>query len=73
VVTCTTSVKGAGTPAANVAVVQLMVPVPPGAGVLHTHPAGTVRDTYVVLAGTASVKVTFWDGEGPLLVAVMVY
>src|SRR5688500_8534126 len=43
---------------ASALVAQLMVPVPPGGGVVQDQPAGAVSDWKVVPAGKASVKVT---------------
>jgi hypothetical protein len=58
--------------------VQVKVPVPPTAIVLHVHPAGAVKvDARVVLAGIVSVKVTVVVPEavmaiGPLFVTCCV-
>jgi hypothetical protein len=50
------------------------LPVPPTAGalVLHPLPVVTIADTNVVLAGTASVRLTFAASLGPPLVTVTV-
>jgi hypothetical protein len=70
--TFTTSVKAApDTP--NEGLVAVTVPVPPTAGVVAVHPAGAVNDTNVVLAGTASVSVTFAAFEGPEFVTWIAY
>src|SRR5712671_7338334 len=70
--TCTTTVKVAEAPAARVAVVPLIVPVPPTGGLVNVKvtPLVWLSDTKVVLAGTLSVSCTFWASEGPLLVNV---
>src|SRR5256885_2030471 len=72
--TCTTTVNVAEPPAARVASVPLMVPVPPTGGLLKLKvgPLVCVSDTNVVLAGMVSVSCTFWASEGPLLLTVMV-
>src|SRR6266851_3441443 len=71
--TWTTTLKVADAPVARVAVVPLMVPVPPTAGLLKVKvgPLVWLSDTKVVLVGTLSVSCTFWASEGPLLVSVM--
>src|SRR5262245_58031988 len=70
--TRTTRVKIAVSPAATVARVLLTVPVPPTGGVALDQPAGDVKDTNVVLAGTVSVRLTFWASLGPVLVTLTV-
>src|SRR5260370_406390 len=72
--TWTTTVKVAEAPAARVAVVPLIVPVPPAGGLVNVKvtPLFWVSETKVVLLGTLSVSWTFWASEGPLLVTVMV-
>src|SRR5262245_29182415 len=72
--TWTTTVKVAEAPAARVAVVPMMVPVPPAGGLVNVKvtPLFCVSDTKVVLAGMLSVSCTFWALEGPLLVTVIV-
>src|SRR5262245_47658667 len=59
--TRTTTVNVAEAPAARVAVVPLIVPVPPTGGLVKVKvtPLFWVSDTKVVLAGTASVSCTF--------------
>ena len=53
--------------------VQVIVPVPPAAGVEQVQPAGSgVSDANVALAGIASVNTTFGAALGPLLVTVWV-
>src|SRR5882724_6791636 len=46
--TLTVTTKVALTPLFKVEIVQVMVPVPPTAGVTHTQPTGAGRDTKVV-------------------------
>src|SRR5437879_8734997 len=67
VFTFTTNVKVAVALAASMAFVQVNVTL------LHTHPAGPVRDTIVVLAGSASVRVMLLATAGPPLVTTCVY
>src|SRR2546429_5823819 len=71
--TCTTTVNVAEPPAARVAVVPLMVPVPPTGGLVKVKvgPLVWLSDTKVVLLGILSVSCTFWASEGPLSVRVM--
>ena len=45
---------------------QVIVPVPPTAGVEHVQPAGGVSDWKVVFAGTASVMEAPAAALGPL-------
>jgi hypothetical protein len=72
--TWTTTVKVAEAPAARVAVVPVIVPVPPTAGLLNVNvtPLFWASDTNVVLLGTLSVSWTFCALDGPLLVSVIV-
>src|SRR5260370_148286 len=72
--TCTTTVNVAEPPAARVAVVPLIVPVPPTGGLVKVKvgPLVWLSETKVVLAGMLSVSCTFWASEGPLLLTVMV-
>src|ERR1700752_2570236 len=69
----TVSVNEAEAPGASVGVLQLAVPVPPGAGLVQVQPAGAASDWNVVLAGigieaTASVAVS-----GPPFVTTKTY
>ena len=73
--TCNTSVKVPvfAEPTARLAMVQVMVPVPPTAGfVPQVQPAGTVIDWKVVFGGVTCVKLTAVAAAGPLLVTVWV-
>src|SRR5438132_1155091 len=65
--TLTTRLKLALSPAANVAMVHVTVPVSPGAGLAQAKagPAVCVIDTNVVFAGVASLSETFWASLGP--------
>jgi hypothetical protein len=56
--TCTTTVKVAEAPAARVAVVPVIVPVPPTGGLVKVKvgPLFWASDTKVVLLGTLSVS-----------------
>src|SRR5258708_4200217 len=71
--TCTTTVNVAEPPAARMAVVPLMVPLPPAGGLVEVEggPRGWASDTEVGLGGMLSVSCTFWASEGPLSVRVM--
>jgi hypothetical protein len=53
-------------PVAKLALVQLMVPVPPDVGVVQDHPAGVVMELNVVLPGVVSVRLTPVAVLGPL-------
>jgi hypothetical protein len=55
-------------PLARVAMLQVIVPVAPTAGVEQPHVPGLVRETNVVFVGIASVKLTVAAVAGPLLV-----
>jgi hypothetical protein len=50
---------------AKLGFVQLMVPVPPAAGVVQDHPVGIVIDPNVVFAGVVSVRVAVAALLGP--------
>src|SRR5450432_222694 len=67
--TCATNEKAAVPPNASEAMLQEMLPVAPTAGVAQVHVPGFVRETKVVLVGTASVKLTVVAVDGPLLVS----
>src|SRR5260221_619204 len=66
--TWTTTVNVAEAPAARVAVVPVIGPVPPTAGLenVKVTPLFWVSDTKVVFPGTLSVSCTCWASEGPL-------
>jgi hypothetical protein len=68
--TFTTTIMFADALEARLALMQVIVPVAPTAGVVHVHPAGDEIDAKVVFVGTASVKVRFDAVAGPLLVTV---
>src|SRR5713101_1931001 len=68
--TLTVRTKVALTPLFKVAIVHVMAPAPPTAGVTHAQPTGVGRDTKVVLAGVAPENVTVAAFEGPPLVAI---
>ena len=70
--TFTTTMMLADVPDAMLGFVQVMVPVPPTAGVLQVHPAGAEIDANVVLVGVASVNVAPVAAAGPLFVTVCV-
>jgi hypothetical protein len=70
--TCNTSVKVAVVPEESEGVLQEIVPVPPGAGIVHDHPAGDENDTNVVFGGVVSLIVTLVASLGPLLVTLIV-
>jgi hypothetical protein len=57
---------------AKLELVQLIVPVPPAAGVVHDHPAGTLIEPNVVLAGVVSVRVALAALLGPEFVTTCV-
>jgi hypothetical protein len=64
--TSTPMLKLAEAPETTLASVQTTVPVPPTAGVVQFHPAGTLMLWKVVLAGTGRVKVAPTAVLGPL-------
>ena len=70
---CPTSVKVAELPAASDAIVQLIVPFAPTAGVEHTKvgPEFWTNDTKVIVPGRASVRLTLAPGFAPPLTTVM--
>ena len=70
--TLATTVNVAVSPLAMVALVQVMVPLPPTASVLQLHPAGFDCDTTSSPAGTLSLNVTLVAGLGPLLMTSIV-
>ena len=72
--TRTTTEKVADAPEASVAIVPLIVPVPPWAGLvrLNAGPEVWVSETKVVLAGTRSESATDWAASGPALATVIV-
>ena len=71
-VTFTITVKLAVTDGARVDMVQVIVPVPPTAGVVHDQPVGGVIETNVVFVGTVSVTLTDAALPGPPFVTVCV-
>jgi hypothetical protein len=72
VLTLTVNMKVPLTPLFKVAMVHVMAPVPPTAGVTHPHPTGTGKDTNVVLAGVAPENVTAFAMAAPPLVAICI-
>jgi hypothetical protein len=56
----------------KLAFVQLIVPVPPEAGVVQDHPDGTVIEPNVVLAGVVSVRLVLAALLGPEFVTTCV-
>ena len=70
--TLTTTMMSAEAPEARVGSVQLTLPVPPTAGVVHVHPTGAETEANVVFVGVASVKLAPEAALGPLLVIVCV-
>jgi hypothetical protein len=67
-----TSVNVAVAGLANVGALQVIVPLPPTAGVAQLNPAGVLMETNVVFAGMTSETTTETAGFGPLFVAVIV-
>jgi hypothetical protein len=63
--------SGAAGRAAKLLLVQVIVSVPPGAGVVHTQPEGALMDWKVVLAGVAVISVVLSATSGQGLVTVM--
>jgi len=72
--TLNTKLNVAEAAGASTAIVQVIVPVAPTAGVeqVNAGPLVWFAETNVVLAGTASVSETFAPAEGPLFVTVTV-
>ena len=70
---CPTSVKVAEPPAASDAIVQVIVPFAPTAGVEHVNigPEFWTNDTKVIVPGRASVRLTLAPGFGPPLTTVI--
>ena len=65
--------KLADAPEARLAMVQVIVPVPPTAGTVpHVHPAGGVMDWKFVFGGVLWVKLTPVAAAGPLFVTLWV-
>ncbi|MND04600.1 hypothetical protein D3C83_249550 [compost metagenome] len=64
----------ADAPEASVAIVQLIVPAAPTAGVVQVNagPAVCAVETNVVHAGGGSARVTVWASLGPALAIVTV-
>jgi len=71
--TFTTTMIDAEVVAAKVGSVQVIFPVAPTAGVVHVQPAGADTEAKVVLAGTASRKLTLVAAAGPLFVIAWTY
>jgi hypothetical protein len=59
-------------PGAKLEFVQVIVPVPFTAGVVHDHPAAVVIDWNVVFGGVDSVMLTVVAVLGPLFVTTCV-
>ena len=57
--TRTVTVNDPAEPAANVPIVHVMVPVPPTAGLVQSHPSGALTDSNVVFSGVPKVSRTF--------------
>ena len=70
--TFTVTTKFAVAAAFRVAMVQVIAPVPPTAGVVHDQPAGVGSETKVVLAGVVPENVTVVAMPGPPLVTTCV-
>lgn len=70
---CSVSAKFALLPAVKFATVQVTVPVPPGAGVLHVQPAGDDSETNVIPGGIGSDTDTDVASSGPPLKTFSVY
>jgi hypothetical protein len=71
--TLTTTVKLAVSPLATEALVNISVPVPPGATKsARLHPIGRVAETNVVLAGIVSLTLALAAGPDPLFLKPMV-
>jgi hypothetical protein len=70
--TWTTGENVAVAPAAREAMVQVIVPPEPMAGVTHDHPAGGVSDWKFVPAGNGIDTESFAAAAGPLFVATAV-
>jgi hypothetical protein len=71
--TFATNVNAPDTPDASEAIVQVIVPVAPTAGVLQLQVPGFANETKVVFVGIASVKLTVVAVDGPLFVIDCVY
>lgn len=67
-----TTMMSVEVPDATLGFVQVIVPVPPRAGVVHDHPAACEMDWKVVLTGVAWVNVALEAAAGPLFVTVCV-
>ena len=69
-----TTVKVAESPNGSVAIVSLIVPVPPTAGPVRVNgrPRVCVSETNVVSAGRGSVSATVWASLGPVFKTVIV-
>ena len=65
--------KDAVEPAIIRLLVAVTVPVAPTAGVVVAHPAGAVRETKLVVAGSTSVTIMAVASLEPLFVAVSMY
>ena len=69
-----TTVKLAELPEVSVAIVPVIAPVPPWAGLVRVKvgPEVWVTETNVVLAGTSPEAATFWASAGPAFATVTV-
>src|SRR4051794_39430276 len=72
-VTFTTTVNDADAPLASDAIEQLIVPVPPIAGVVQLQPPGAAIDWNVTPEPIDSMILAFAAASGPLFVSVCVY
>src|ERR1700730_8210303 len=70
--TWTTNVKTSAAPAVSEGMLQVTFPAAPTAGRVQAQPAGDARETNVEPPGRASVMLTFWASDGPVLAALMV-
>src|SRR6266542_653216 len=70
--TLTTRVKVAVAAFTKAALVAVIVPEPPTGGVVAVQPAGALKDTKVVRAGTTSVSTRLCASPGPLLLSICV-
>ena len=64
--TLNVSKKLALAPEARLEAVQVTVPKPPMAGIVHLHPIGTMMPRNVVLGGTTKVSTGLAAASGPL-------